>query len=664
MAEGSRGKRSQGAGGARGRGSSAGASRNGSGAGARGSANGSSVGDITALIARAVGAVASQAQLRVPRADLDERDPDYIRESLPRLWLLASLWFRGEVRGLERIPPEGPVLLVGNHSGGNLTPDTSVFTLAFNTYFGVERRFYQLAHNLVLSMPGLGFLRKYGTVAASPQNANAALDSGAALLVYPGGDYEVHRPTRESAKVDFGGRKGFIRLALDKDVPIVPVVSVGGQETALFLSRGEWLAKLLRLDRMFRLKVLPISLALPWGLNVGDMLGHIPAPAKITIQVLQPIHLRERYGQKPDLDEVVRGHPGRHAGHAHRTSVRAVAAGGGLTGEARGAGRDRRVLRGGVGAAPRPGGHPALRARDHQVRPPGRRRRGAGPGRALCDAHAGGLGRGRRADRDRGVRPGARHRVDEHHRHRPAWPLAATQRGRRAHARVTEVELRIARGVDGDAHGHAVRTAGARSSQDWSQESEGANRRGGGSGRAGQGIGGQGGSRARIGEDPPGRGDRSAGPAGQARPGGAHADEVGARPGRRLHLGSGDLARRARDRGRPRHAHLRRDRPPHERPRPRLLRPGRQGGRRRGHHVPQPPRFRGGHGGRGQARRARALPEHGVRRSAAGRGGEAREARSDRLRRGVHRPARGCRHAPQAIHRLARIGSPRRPNHW
>ena len=114
-------------------------------------------------------------------------------------------------------------------------------------------------------MPGLGFLRKYGTVAANPANAAKALESGAALLVYPGGDYEVHRPTWESGRVDFDGRKGFLRLALKHDVPIVPVVSVGGQETALFLTRGEGLARLLRLDRMFRLKVLPISLALPWG---------------------------------------------------------------------------------------------------------------------------------------------------------------------------------------------------------------------------------------------------------------------------------------------------------------------------------------------------------------------------------------------------------------
>src|SRR5438477_5305221 len=218
-------------------------------------------------------AVAGALQNRIPVADLDERDPDYIRESLPRMWLAASLYFRGEVRGLGNIPEEGPVLLVGNHSGGNVTPDTGVFTLAFHAYFGVERRFYQLAHNLVLSMPGLGALRKYGTVAASPENARTALASGAALLVYPGGDYEVHRPVWEANRVDFGGRKGFLRLALEHDVPVVPVVAIGGQETALFLSRGERLARLLALDRLLRLKVLPISISLPWIINIGDF-GH------------------------------------------------------------------------------------------------------------------------------------------------------------------------------------------------------------------------------------------------------------------------------------------------------------------------------------------------------------------------------------------------------
>jgi 1-acyl-sn-glycerol-3-phosphate acyltransferase len=248
--------------------------------------------------------IADQAQQRIPRADLDERDPDYVRERLPLMWLLSSIWFRAEVRGLGNVPDDGPVLLVGNHSGGNMTPDTIVFTLAFNAYFGVERPFYQLAHNLVLSMPGLASLRKFGTVAASRENAQRALRAGAALLVYPGGDYEVHRPSTERNRVDFGGRTGFIRTAIEENVPIVPVVSIGGQETALFLSRGERLARLLALDRMFRLKVLPISLAIPWGLNVGDLLGHVPLPAKITIETLPPIDLRAEFGEDPDIDEV------------------------------------------------------------------------------------------------------------------------------------------------------------------------------------------------------------------------------------------------------------------------------------------------------------------------------------------------------------------------
>ena len=263
----------------------------------------SALADLRALGRNAGSWGARQLKSRVPAPDMDERDPDYIRDQLPGLWLLASVYFRAQVRHLERIPATGPVLLVGNHSGGNMTPDTLVFTLAFSAYFGVERRFHQLAHNLVLLAPGLGVLRKFGTIAASPSNAHEVLSSGAVLLVYPGGDYEVHRPTSERFKVDFAGRKGFLQLALDEDVPLVPVVSVGGQETALFLSRGEGLAKFLRLDRLARLKVLPVSLALPWGINIGDFLGHLPLPAKITIDVLDPIDIRAEYGDDPDLDQ-------------------------------------------------------------------------------------------------------------------------------------------------------------------------------------------------------------------------------------------------------------------------------------------------------------------------------------------------------------------------
>src|SRR5215216_7546365 len=241
---------------------------------------------------------------RIPKADLDDRDPDYIRENLPGLWVLASFYFRADVRGLERIPTEGPVLLVGNHSGGNVTPDTMVFTLAFYAHFGVERALHPLVHNVVLAMPLPFSLIKFGCVAASPKNARLALERDAAVLVYPGGDWEVHRPSWEEGRVDFAGRKGWAKLAIETEATIVPLVSVGGQETAIFLSRGDRLASALRLDKLFRLKVLPISLAIPWGLNVGDMLGHWPLPAKLTVEAMEPIQLRERFGRKPDVDEV------------------------------------------------------------------------------------------------------------------------------------------------------------------------------------------------------------------------------------------------------------------------------------------------------------------------------------------------------------------------
>src|ERR1700692_61464 len=230
-----------------------------------------------------------QVAARVPKADLDQRDPDFIRDQLSGLWMLAFLYSRADVRGLHRIAKEGPVLLVGNHSGGNVPPDTFVFTLAFCLYFGVERPFYQLAHNLVATPPPLGLLRKFGTIGANPDNARLALKSGAALLIYPGGDYEVYRPSWERHKVDFGGRKGYVRLAREAGVALVPGAGVRGPGAARFLGRGQWLAKLLMVNKTLRLKSVPISLALPWGLNISDLLGQIPLPAKITIEVQDPI---------------------------------------------------------------------------------------------------------------------------------------------------------------------------------------------------------------------------------------------------------------------------------------------------------------------------------------------------------------------------------------
>jgi 1-acyl-sn-glycerol-3-phosphate acyltransferase len=235
---------------------------------------------------------------------LDQRDPVYIRETLPALRLLSRVYFRADVRGLGNIPAGGPVLLVGNHSGGTMIADTFVFAQAFYDHFGPDRRFHQLAHDLVFKLPGArALVQRYGTIPASRANMKRALFRDAALLVYPGGDHETYRPSWESSEVGFGGRSGFVELALEQNVPVVPVVAIGGQETALFLGRGRRLASALQLNRLLRLKVLPLAVGPPFGVTVLDLPGRIPLPSKITIRVLPPLDLRECLGADPDPEE-------------------------------------------------------------------------------------------------------------------------------------------------------------------------------------------------------------------------------------------------------------------------------------------------------------------------------------------------------------------------
>ena len=169
-----------------------------------------------------------QVNARVPKADLDQRDPDYIRDQLPGVWMLASLYFRADVRGLDRIPAHGPVLLVGNHSGGNvpghLRVHAGVLFLLRCRAAVLPTRAQPCRH-----LPGAGLAAQVRHRGRQPRQRPAGLKSGAAVLVYPGGDYEVCRPSWQRHVVNYGGRKGFVRLAREAAVPIVPVASVGGR---------------------------------------------------------------------------------------------------------------------------------------------------------------------------------------------------------------------------------------------------------------------------------------------------------------------------------------------------------------------------------------------------------------------------------------------------
>jgi 1-acyl-sn-glycerol-3-phosphate acyltransferase len=142
-----------------------------------------------------------------------------------------------------------------------------------------------------------------GLVRATRENAEQALRSNAPLIVFPGGDYDAYRPTTSTNVVDFGNRTGYVRTALEAGVPIVPTVSIGGQENQIFLSRGQWLAKALGLRR-FRIGILPITLGVPFGLSVLALPLNLPLPTKIVTEVLEPIDIVRRFGENPDISEV------------------------------------------------------------------------------------------------------------------------------------------------------------------------------------------------------------------------------------------------------------------------------------------------------------------------------------------------------------------------
>jgi 1-acyl-sn-glycerol-3-phosphate acyltransferase len=235
--------------------------------------------------------------------NLDAWDPDYIRRALPLWRAVLCNYFRAEVDGLDNIPANGPSLLVGNHSGGTYIADTFILATQFYTHFGPERRFHQLAHDVAARLPATG-LSRWGTVAASHENAQEAFDRGAPVLVYPGGDWETFRPSWHSDRIEFAGRTGFIKLALERGVPIVPVVAIGGQETALFATRGERAAKATGWAKLTRIKVLPVAFGPPFGATLLDLPGRLPLPAKIKVEVREPIDLVKRFGRQPEPEKV------------------------------------------------------------------------------------------------------------------------------------------------------------------------------------------------------------------------------------------------------------------------------------------------------------------------------------------------------------------------
>jgi len=232
------------------------------------------------------------------------RDGAYVKRLMPLLQLAVKYYFRSRVQGVEKVP-DGGALIVSNHSGGWVAMDVPVIAVAFHEQFGPDRPPYILAHDMLFMGQGKDIFPRAGFLPATRENAHAALTSGGVTIVFPGGDYDCFRPVTDAHRIDFAGRKGYVRTALEADVPIVPVVSIGGQEAYLFLSRGEAVAKLFRLEKLLRTRYAPLSFGFPFGFNFG-LPPNLPMPTKIVTRVLDPIHIRREFGDDPDIDEVDR----------------------------------------------------------------------------------------------------------------------------------------------------------------------------------------------------------------------------------------------------------------------------------------------------------------------------------------------------------------------
>lgn len=241
---------------------------------------------------------------------LGDRDPEFIKAAMVNWGWFYEHYFRVQSDGWEHVPQEGPALVVGTHNGGITAPDMIMTMYDWFRRFGVYRPCYGLMHPLIWEVyPGIApWAVRCGAVRAHPQPAIAALKSGATVLVYPGGAQDVFRPFWRKHQIEMAGRKGFIKLALRQEVPIIPLISVGAHETLVVL--GDFYPLLDELLKRFKItkpftgaldpQIWPLYLGLPWGVCLGPMFN-IPWPNAIRLRVCPPIEF-PRYGRKAASD--------------------------------------------------------------------------------------------------------------------------------------------------------------------------------------------------------------------------------------------------------------------------------------------------------------------------------------------------------------------------
>ena len=213
--------------------------------------------------------------------------------------------FKPVVVGSENIPDK-PCLFVGNHSLFAL--DGMVLGPLMLKDYG--RFLRPMGDKFLFSVSAIGdYLVKRGAVVGHPRVCTALMESGADMLVFPGGAHESVKAKSEMYALQWRQRYGFIKLAAMHGYTIMPFGIVGPDEFYGHIMEGQDLPdsmlgsvfkKLGLLTDDTRPDMLP---PIPSGL-LGSLL---PKPQRCFIGFGQPVDLSALEGKtlgKKKLDSV------------------------------------------------------------------------------------------------------------------------------------------------------------------------------------------------------------------------------------------------------------------------------------------------------------------------------------------------------------------------
>ena len=187
--------------------------------------------------------------------------PELVRFARRFLAPVVHHLHRPRLDGIEHLPASGAFLLVANHSAGLGIAEILTFAVLYLERVGHDRPLAGFALPFGFHLyPASRVLYHLGAIPSTYEAARATLSAGVPLLVFPGGDHETLRPLWRANQVDFGGRMGFLRIARELRVPIVPMGIRGSHYTAPVLWRSRWLPKFFVTPWLIGLKRWPLTL--------------------------------------------------------------------------------------------------------------------------------------------------------------------------------------------------------------------------------------------------------------------------------------------------------------------------------------------------------------------------------------------------------------------